>query len=615
MKIKIKSTKGYANKLPNFPYTEAQRYTNAPEKLSMDEYNSLDTSDVKTTIPEAPEEIANVEAENGETVLKPDLSFYKIGGKSHARGGTNLLLEPGSFIFSNRIKVRGRDVKQHFNWVNPKKKYSIADLTKKYSDLNKYLEILESPDSDRYDKETALLMVEKYAEKLGTAATIQEGEKGFPEGLPQMANGGFVKYPWGGPFDPTSYPFPPDKTGKWAGDRKKSRNPKTGQASNTWNAMTKYSSPEVYAKAVGYQGNPQNIKAMQQWIMQEYPDLVNEIHSSSEYGQPAAGRPDDGKLGVRWEAIANRIPQRTPQPSMPNSGRPTIDTSKIKMPGGPNVEAKATEAPVTGVTDDSAPMISRQDWMYTIAPAVANWAGITKEYPRRYQNYGLQQAMGISANSKPVDFTSRITEVKKAARDAYDQNNASARPANISSAANAAIFAGAAGQSNAIKGDEYNTNVARYDQQQQQIANLAAQIGQDQMVNAKVYNDEVAALNQNFYEDKTRARNIAVGSFGQAESNALGLYAMNKFNPNYKINPWNLTMGFVPGTNPFNMAGRGGSGAPDPFRVIQEIKERIKKANPTMDDAQAYNAAVATVRQRPGNYQDDIYPNRVYPNE
>lgn len=41
-------------------------------------------------------EDANIEAEKDEIILKPDLSgIYKIGGKSHSKGGTPLLADPG----------------------------------------------------------------------------------------------------------------------------------------------------------------------------------------------------------------------------------------------------------------------------------------------------------------------------------------------------------------------------------------------------------------------------------------------------------------------------------------------------------------------------------------
>lgn len=124
--------------------------------------------------------------------------------------------------------------------------------------------------------------------------------------------------------DLISQDVPPDSTGKWGGDRYKSKNPKTGVVSNTWNAMTKFGSPEDYAQAVGYTGNPQNIKAMQQWVKDTYPKEVADIHK--QYGMPSGGKPVDGRLGVRWDAIADKINQGTPKINMPNMPRPTIPT-------------------------------------------------------------------------------------------------------------------------------------------------------------------------------------------------------------------------------------------------------------------------------------------------
>lgn len=610
---KIKSTKGKVNKLPNSLYVEGQRYTNAPEKLSLDASGNDTLPSFRTTEPEVDERIANVEAEKGETVLKPDMSFLKISGDKHSKGGTNLLLPPGSFIFSDRIKVKGATVKPMFNWVNAKKKYTMADLSKKFSDMNKYLAILQDEKSDDYDRKTAEIMIQNYTQKLGQIAEIQEGIKSVDSAV--MAYGGTVKYkyPWGTSRYGVPPTNPPDKTGKWAGDRRKSRNPKTGLMSSNWNAMTRYSSPEEYAKAVGYTGDPTNIKAMQKWIGEKYPDLVAKYHSDSEYGQPIGGT-YDGKLGVRWEAIADEIGggQRPVRPST-NFYDPT--PGKVTPAPNPFTDDQFEQSPnnLNFQTDNSSPMISRQDWMYTIGPAAMNAASIKKYYPTRYQNYGLQQAQGIIANQRPLDYSSRITEVKKAAGEAYKANNAFARSGAQAASANALIGSQAASQANQIKGDEYNANVIRYDQGMQQIANLTTAIGEDQMKNAMLYNNSVAALDQNYREDVQRARNVLLGSIGQAESNALTTYALNKFNPNYKINPWNLNIGFKPGVNPFNLSGSGSGQGASIYNLAKNQKDKLKRENAGLSEKEAWDLALSMIRQRPSNYSDDLYPNRVFP--
>jgi len=143
--------------------------------------------------------------------------------------------------------------------------------------------------------------------------------------------------------------YPPDKTGKWAGDFRRSKNPKSGLVSNTWNAMTDFASPQDYANAVGYTGkldakDPNSIKGLQQWVMQKYPDLVNKYHGPTQYGMPATGSPDDGKLGVRWNAIGLDIQrQRDPNPSPIQPIGPTGAT-----PANPITAAPLVSKPTTG---------------------------------------------------------------------------------------------------------------------------------------------------------------------------------------------------------------------------------------------------------------------------
>ena len=51
-------------------------------------------------------ELANIEVEKNEIVLKPDLSgIYKAKGKRHYQGGTPILAEPNSFVFSDYNKL------------------------------------------------------------------------------------------------------------------------------------------------------------------------------------------------------------------------------------------------------------------------------------------------------------------------------------------------------------------------------------------------------------------------------------------------------------------------------------------------------------------------------
>tara|TARA_Y100001937_G_scaffold11_2_gene33 strand:+ start:4109 stop:7609 length:3501 start_codon:yes stop_codon:yes gene_type:complete len=149
-------------------------------------------SKVKSTLGPIPRELANLEAERGETALtdlNQDGTFelYNIGGNRHSSGGTPLNLPEQSFIYSDTraMKLDRKDLKEL--GVNDKKKMTPADVSKKFP-LNKYYEALDNADpSDHIANNTAEYMLEKNKRKLSHLAYLQEAKKGFEEGVPTAA--------------------------------------------------------------------------------------------------------------------------------------------------------------------------------------------------------------------------------------------------------------------------------------------------------------------------------------------------------------------------------------------------------------------------------------------
>lgn len=140
-----------------------------------------------------PRNEANLEAEGGETVYgdlngdgMPEQNTIK--GPRHSEGGVPLNLPEGTFIFSDTKSMRIKDceILQMFNKPCGKKSYTPATLAKVF-DLNAYREILQDPDSDKLDVRTAERMLKNYTIKLGALALAQESLKGFPQGIPAVA--------------------------------------------------------------------------------------------------------------------------------------------------------------------------------------------------------------------------------------------------------------------------------------------------------------------------------------------------------------------------------------------------------------------------------------------
>jgi hypothetical protein len=150
-------------------------------------------SEVKKTISAVPRSKANLEAEGGETVIGnidgSDMpSFYTIKGPRHHSGGVPLNLPDDSFIYSDTqsMKISDPAILKMFNKPVKKGGYTPAELSKQY-DINKYRKVLQDPESDAIARKTAELMIKNYTIKLGALALAQEGKKGFPQGIPAVA--------------------------------------------------------------------------------------------------------------------------------------------------------------------------------------------------------------------------------------------------------------------------------------------------------------------------------------------------------------------------------------------------------------------------------------------
>jgi hypothetical protein len=154
---------------------------------------------VNRSIKEVPRDLANIEAEGGETALVPNgnnngNSHFNIQGKRHTNGGVPLNVPEGTFIYSDTKKMKlGGSVLSVFGKSDKtNKKYTPAALAKQY-DLNKYTAILESPKSSQIQRRTAELMIQNYNKKLAQLALVQEGKKGYPQGIPKVAEEYYAK--------------------------------------------------------------------------------------------------------------------------------------------------------------------------------------------------------------------------------------------------------------------------------------------------------------------------------------------------------------------------------------------------------------------------------------
>lgn len=185
--IKIKSVPSKAKTGQQLDYSLVDRNT-----LFMKPDTQVQ-SDVKNTISAVPREEANIEAEGGETVIGDTnndgfLEHQTIVGKRHSKGGVPLNVPEGSFIFSDtdKLKIKDPEIFNLFGMAANKKGYTPAEIAKKYQ-VNDYMAILKDDTKDKYSKETAQVMLDSNLKKLGMLALVQESMKGFPDGVPAIA--------------------------------------------------------------------------------------------------------------------------------------------------------------------------------------------------------------------------------------------------------------------------------------------------------------------------------------------------------------------------------------------------------------------------------------------
>lgn len=156
--------------------------------------NAPQATTVNNKMGAIPREHANIEVEGGESVIGDvnqdgTMELMHFVGKRHSEGGIPVNIPEGSFIFSDTksLTIKDREViEKIFNLPYRKQGYTPGEISKKY-EINTYVEILKDENADPLAKRSAAEMLKKNKQKLGILAFIQESMKGFPDGIPAIA--------------------------------------------------------------------------------------------------------------------------------------------------------------------------------------------------------------------------------------------------------------------------------------------------------------------------------------------------------------------------------------------------------------------------------------------
>ncbi len=173
------------------------RFYNTSDDLSTVGEDILDINSTIKPLKEDDLDSQTLEAEKGEVLLDPAGKLFRILGVSHKKGGTPLNVPADSFIFSkfkplaiDKTSKELFEMKEGGKWT--KDKNTPAKVLQREVDIkhhNKMLALLDSEHHDNISKNSAKLMLEKNFNKVGQVAYLQEEKKSFPQGLPQFAQG------------------------------------------------------------------------------------------------------------------------------------------------------------------------------------------------------------------------------------------------------------------------------------------------------------------------------------------------------------------------------------------------------------------------------------------
>jgi hypothetical protein len=147
---------------------------------------------VRYSLSSVPREVANLEAEGGETVLT-DLNddgkfgLYNITGPRHSQGGVPMYLPEQSFVFSDTKAMKFNKNELAEFGIESRKGMTPADVSKKFQ-LNEFIGAMADPFVDDIQLKSSELMRDKNQMSLSKLAFGQEQKKQFRDGVPVTAH-------------------------------------------------------------------------------------------------------------------------------------------------------------------------------------------------------------------------------------------------------------------------------------------------------------------------------------------------------------------------------------------------------------------------------------------
>lgn len=514
-------------------------------------YNAEDLSDivtndvdVNTTIKPIDRKNANLELERGEFAFLPSGNLYRVIGKPHSKGGTPANLPGGSFIYS-KFKPLNID-KKDAKLFEFKKGGTPAEVLKSevdYEHHNKMMAILDSNDHDEISKVSASLMIKKNLKKLGQIALLQEEKKGFPDGLPDFADGVFPKEDTQTEIMKEQY-----KTGGFTSLRKfqpggiseeiKKKARRVGVVDDNYNEIGKDGNNTYYSDS---NGNPvflplapggrrtnndqsyiNQLRNDPRFNTQSWEDLANGHYVSKDSPLKNSWTPQGGNEDYVYRHVdaGETVPIERGTPNVPSFDRPfhpLIDTPGIGTGTGTDEDQQILPY---------EPNVPFSPWQkLNLGYAAYNAASIGRYDPKREQLNFTPLSLR-RPNSQPY-----LNAVDNQTYQAY-QTNRFLNPI-LARANNSSLYGRGLEQKSQVLGNLDN-QIGQIDNQEAQYNNQGINNTANQNANFdQTYYDQVQRVNQNFENEKRMGRNqfvSLVNSYkSQNDALELGLASQETF--------------------------------------------------------------------------------------
>lgn len=617
-------------------------WTNSSMKFDMNSKELPGSDNVRSGYPEADEEDANVEVEQGEYILSPDLeTIYKANGKKHYKGGTPIQAKEGSYVVSDFIRANP-DVMDMLGFESSDKKQTWADVLRSKIDPKVYNTLAgiqkdkEAGKSvDPYTFNTAKYNLPDYkvlASKIALGNELSKAMSGKPYNIPGVAQPGMQDLQTPQITEDQNPMF----RAKWGGFIPKKQaggiTAYPGDVNPPYDNASLYSTDKwrLFSKQLGFTGTTN--KQFQEY-MYKNPELqpyIQQLHQ--QYGQPRNGM-YDGLIGHRWDGVIsgyNRDHQQGVVPIPRNVGPnfippDTLPSNPPNTPIGGGYQPPMSQGPVAPHPD-----FTKSSANGDLSPNAFDVMGVLNAMTAPINTYYPWAAKPQGAFVNPQFDEPNYYPLQSANRTRMDVMNQSASPTTARAVGSYQpdMVNGIIQETARARGN----NLQSYMQAQGANAQTANNISlQDAQIDTDLYNKTVMSKEQRDIAKRLKQQDVSAQGHNLV-NNMMQMQYLQSMNPQYRVSGpfWNK-ISFAGGKS-LNSPSSGGAttmtrdqfiaqnpgyakllGTADEFKIDDAMRmERLREENMMFKSAgnfnsNMYNPYVASMLNSAGGYPPGLY--------